>query len=99
MKQSPLKKTFNNPIWNHILTFLGVVAVIDWIVFPALTAPSTIFNILGLLILIGTTVFIFHYIKDTWFTKSDEEKRMEADWEAEVAKKTKDIKKNLKNIN
>jgi hypothetical protein len=71
---------------------LGVAAVIDWIVFPALTAPSTIFNILGLLTFIGTVIFVFHYIKDTWFTKSDEEKRMEADWKTEVEKKMKEVK-------
>jgi hypothetical protein len=68
---------------------LGVIAVIDWIVFPALTAPSTIFNVLGLLALIGIIVFAFHYIKDTWFTKSDEEKRLDADWKFELEKKMK----------
>lgn len=92
MKESPLKKTFNNPVWNHVLTFLGVAVVIDWIVFPALTAPNTIFNILGLLTLIGVSLFIFHYIKDTWFTKSDEEKHMEAEWKAELEKKVKEVK-------
>lgn len=68
---------------------MGVIAVIDWIVFPALTAPSTIFNVLGLLALMGIIVFTFHYIKDTWFTKSDEEKRLDADWKFELEKKMK----------
>lgn len=58
------QKTLNNPIWKHILTALGVVAVVDWVVFPSLTAPSTIFNILGLLIAITVGIFVFVYIKN-----------------------------------
>lgn len=34
-------------------------------------------------------MFAFHYIKDTWFTKSDEEKRLDADWKFELEKKMK----------
>lgn len=96
MKESPLKKTFNNPVWSHILTALGVLAVIDWIVFPALTAPSTIFNIIGLLALIGTVIFVFYYVKDTWFSKSEEEKILETKWKEELEKKVKETRSNLK---
>lgn len=60
------KKTFNSKIWKHILIVLGVVAVIDWIIFPALTVPSTIFNIAGLLVAAGTSIFVGVYIKENF---------------------------------
>jgi len=43
-----------------------VIAVIDWVIFPSLTAPSTIFNILGLLVSVATLVFVGVYIKENF---------------------------------
>lgn len=69
MKESLLKRTFNSPVWKHILTVLGVIAVIDWIIFPALTAANTIYNIGGFTVLLVTIVFVFYYVKDISTTK------------------------------
>ena len=96
MKDSPLKKTVNSPVWKHVLTILGVVAVIDWVIFPSLTAASTVFNVFGLSVAIGTSIFLFYYIKDTWFTKSDEEKDLEAKWKADLEKKVEETKSKTK---
>ena len=60
------KKTFNNPVWKHILIALGVIAIIDWVIFPALTAPSTIFNIVGFLTSALVSVFVGVYIKENF---------------------------------
>ena len=96
MKESPLKKTVNSPVWKHVLTILGVVAVIDWVIFPSLTAASTVFNVFGLSVAIGTSIFLFYYIKDTWFTKSDEEKDLEAKWKVDLEKKVEETKSKTK---
>jgi hypothetical protein len=58
------KNVFNKDVWNPIIVGLGVLAIIDWIIYPSLTAPSTIFNIFGLVVAIGTAVFIGVYIKE-----------------------------------
>jgi tetrahydromethanopterin S-methyltransferase subunit C len=64
------KKTYNHPALKHILIALGVVAVIDWIIFPSLTAPSTVFNILGLLIAALTGIFVGVYVKENFLDKN-----------------------------
>ena len=78
------------------MTILGVVAVIDWVIFPSLTAASTVFNVFGLSVAIGTAIFLFYYIKDTWFTKSDEEKDLEAKWKTDLEKKVEETKSKTK---
>jgi hypothetical protein len=64
------KKTFSNPVWKHILTALSIIVVIDWIVFPSLTAPSTIFNVIGLLVAAVLGVFVGVYIKENFLDKN-----------------------------
>lgn len=64
MKESLFKRTFTSPLWKHILSVLGIIAVLDWVVFPALTASNTMFNIVGLLALLGTLLYAFYYVKD-----------------------------------
>lgn len=61
------KKTFDHPYWSHVLNFLGVMAILDWIVFPALTAPSTIFNISGMFVGIGLIAYTLIYVKENFF--------------------------------
>ena len=63
MKES-LKKVFKHPAWKHILRLIGVFAVFEWVVFPSLTAPSTIFNIVGLLVAAALGIFVGIYIKE-----------------------------------
>lgn len=91
-----LKQAFDSPAWTHILTGLGVIAIIDWVVFPSLTAASTIFNVFGLIAAIGTAVFVYHYVKDTWFTKSEQEQQLEKEWKEDLEKKVDDLKKKNK---
>lgn len=64
-----LKKTFKNPIWKHILVGLGVIGILDWVIFPSLTVPSTIFNIFGLLVAAAVSVFVGIYIKEEFLNK------------------------------
>lgn len=75
MKESLIKRTFNSPVWKHILTVLGVIAVIDWIIFPALTAANTIYNISGFVALLVTMVFVFYYVKDALTVKKPKTKK------------------------
>ena len=58
-----LKKTFN----TNILIVVGVVfsigLIFQFIVFPGLTAPDTIQNILALLVGIFSLLFAFHFVQ------------------------------------
>lgn len=70
-----LKKTFN----TNILIVVGVVfsigLIFQFIVFPGLTAPDTIQNILALLVGIFSLLFAFHFVqwKKLFDFLSDEE--------------------------
>jgi len=68
MKES-LKKVFKHSAWKHILRLIGVFAVFEWVVFPSLTAPSTIFNVFGLLVAAVLGVFVGVYIKEEILNK------------------------------
>ena len=59
------KKTFNNKITTPIFVGLGTFAIFTFIVFPGLTAPSTIFNIVSGVVGLFTLVFVFFYLKDS----------------------------------
>ena len=87
-----MKKLFNDERWEPILMLLGNIAVFDWLIFPGLTAASTFINILTVLAFIALFLFDLNYVKEKYFTKSDEEKALEAKWKADLEKKMKQVK-------
>ena len=87
-----MKKLFNDKRWEPILMLLGNIAIFDWIIFPGLTAASTFINILTVLGFIAVFLFDLNYVKEKYFTKSEEEKALEAKWKADLDKKMKQVK-------
>jgi hypothetical protein len=87
-----MKKLFNDERWEPILMLLGNIAIFDWIIFPGLTAASTFINILTVLGFIAVFLFDLNYVKEKYFTKSEEEKALEAKWKADLEKKMKQVK-------
>ena len=59
------KKTFDNKITTPVFVGLGTFAIFTFIVFPGLTAASTIFNVVSALVGLFTLVFVFFYMKDS----------------------------------
>lgn len=59
-----INKAFNKKTLEPILIFLGAIAVIDWGIFPLLTAASTFHNVMGLVIAGALSMFIGVYIKE-----------------------------------
>jgi hypothetical protein len=91
-----MKKLFNDKRWEPILMLLGNIAVFDWLIFPGLTAASTFINMLTILVFIAVFLFDLNYVKEKYFTKSEEEKALEAKWKADLDKKMKQMKKQKK---
>jgi hypothetical protein len=91
-----MKKLFNDKRWEPILMLLGNIAIFDWIIFPGLTAASTFINMLTVLGFIAVFLFDLNYVKEKYFTKSEEEKALEAKWKADLDKKMKQMKKQNK---
>ena len=91
-----MKKLFNDKRWEPILMLLGNIAIFDWIIFPGLTAASTFINMLTVLVFIAVFLFDLNYVKEKYFTKSEEEKALEAKWKADLDKKIKQMKKQNK---
>jgi hypothetical protein len=87
-----MKKLFNDKRWEPILMLLGNIAMFDWVIFPGLTAASTFINILAVLVFIAVFLFDLNYVKEKYFTKSEEEKALEAKWKADLDKKIKQMK-------
>ncbi len=87
-----MKKLFNDKRWEPILMLLGNIAVFDLIIFPGLTAASTFINMLTVLGFIAVFLFDLNYVKEKYFTKSEEEKALEAKWKADLEKKMKQVK-------
>jgi hypothetical protein len=87
-----MKKLFNDERWEPILMLLGNIAIFDWVIFPGLTAASTFINMLTVLGFIAVFLFDLNYVKEKYFTKSEEEKALEAKWKADLDKKIKQMK-------
>jgi hypothetical protein len=87
-----MKKLFNDKRWEPILMLLGNIAIFDWLIFPGLTVASTFINILTVLGFIAVFLFDLNYVKEKYFTKSEEEKALEAKWKADLEKKMKQVK-------
>jgi len=87
-----MKKLFNDKRWEPILMLLGNIAIFDLIIFPGLTVADTFINMLTVLGFIAVFLFDLNYVKEKYFTKSEEEKALEAKWKADLDKKMKQVK-------
>jgi hypothetical protein len=81
-----MKKLFNDKRWKPILILLGNIAAFSWIIFPGLTVASTFINMLTVLVFIALFLFDLNYVKETWFTISEEEKREAEKWKEHIMK-------------
>lgn len=97
-----LKKTFNTNILAVVGIVFGLILTFQFIVFPGLTAPDTILNLLSILIGIFSILFTFYLIqwKKLFNFLSEEEitpGETELDYipEKEVMKKKRTYKKKV----
>jgi hypothetical protein len=58
-----LKKTFNTNILAVVGVVFGLILTFQFIVFPGLTAPDTILNLLSILIGIFSILFTFYFVQ------------------------------------
>lgn len=91
-----MKKLFNDSRWEPILILLGNIAMFEWIIFPGLTVASTFINMLTVLVFIAMFLFDLNYIKETWFTKPEEEKIEEEKWKQKIEELQKEVAKKVK---
>lgn len=91
-----MKKLLNDKRWEPILILLGNIAILDWLIFPGLTVASSFVNMLTVIGFIAMFLFDLNYIKERWFTKSEEEKALEAKWKEDLEKKMKEVKRKTK---
>ena len=91
-----MKKLFNDKRWEPIFMILGNIAVFDWLIFPGLTAASSFINMLTVVGFIALFLFDLNYVKEKYFTKSEEEKQLEAEWNENLEKKMKQVKRKSK---
>jgi hypothetical protein len=87
-----MKKLFNDKRWEPIFMLLGNIAVFDWLIFPGLTVANTFINMLTILGFIAVFLFDLNYVKERYFTKSEEEKALEAKWKADLEEKMEKLK-------
>jgi hypothetical protein len=79
--------------WQSVLMVLGNLAILEFIIFPGLTVSSTFVNMLCVLIFIALFLFDLNYVKLTYFTKSEEEKQFQSEWN----EKKEEMEEKLKN--
>jgi len=91
-----MKNLFKHEAWEPIGMVLGNIAMLDWIIFPGLTAASSFVNALSVVVFIAMFLFDINYVKEKYFTKSDEEKALEAKWKADLEEKMKQVKRKSK---
>lgn len=88
-----VNKLKNDSRWQPVLVFLGNLIILEFIIFPGLTVASTFVNMLCVLIFIALFLFDLNYVKLTYFTKSEEEKQFQSEWN----KKKEEMEEKLKN--
>lgn len=65
-----LNKLFNKKIITPIISGIGVIMTFEYVIFPGLTAPNTLINIVSVLILLLLFAFIYYFFKvDLLFKK------------------------------
>jgi hypothetical protein len=75
-----MKKLINDKRWEPILVLLGNIAIFDWLITPGLTIANTFINMLTVLGFIALFLFDLNYIKEKYFTTSEEEKQFQSEW-------------------
>ena len=93
-----MKKLINDERWKPILMLLGNIAILEWIIFPGLTVASSFINMIAILGFIALFLYDLNYVKETWFTISEEEKLEEAKWKAEIERKQNELRDSLPNF-
>lgn len=86
-------KLKNDNKWEPILVLLGNLAILDWIIFPGLTVANTFINMMCLFVFIALFLFDINYVKERYFTTSEEEKQFQSEWN----KKKEEMEEKLKN--
>ena len=93
---------FNKKVVVPFFQLLGVVAIFQWIIFPGLTAPDTLVNILSLVIGFFTLLGLY-YIVSSFFQKDLTDEEIKAKLESELGpvidKMAKEVKKTKKKSN
>ena len=93
---------FNKKVVVPFFQLLGVVAIFQWIIFPGLTAPDTLLNILSLVIGFFTLLGLY-YIVSSFFQKDLTDEEIKAKLESELGpvidKMAKEVKKTKKKSN
>jgi len=64
-----LKKLISKRLLEPILVVFGLIALLQWVVFPGLTEPNTFLNIVSALVGILCGIFVILYVKETFFPK------------------------------
>lgn len=90
------KQFKNDSKWQPVLVLLGNLAILEWIIFPGLTVANTFINMVSVFIFIAMFLFDLNYVKLRYFTKSEEEKALEAKWKADLEEKMKKVKRKSK---
>jgi hypothetical protein len=88
-----VNKLKNDSRWQPILVVLSNLAILEFIIFPGLTVSSTFVNMLCVLIFIALFLFDLNYVKLIYFTKSEEEKQFQSEWN----EKKEEMEEKLKN--
>jgi amino acid permease len=88
-----VNKLKNDSRWQPILVFLGNLVILEFIILPGLTVASTFVNMLCVLIFIALFLFDLNYVKEKYFTKSEEEKQFQSEWN----EKKEEMEEKLKN--
>jgi hypothetical protein len=91
-----MKNPFKHEAWGPIGVVLGNIAILDWLIFPGLTVSSSFVNVLSVILFIAIFLFDIDYVKFKYFTKSEEEKALEAKWKADLEEKMKQVKRKSK---
>jgi len=87
-----VNKLKNDSRWQPVLVFLGNLIILEFIIFPGLTVSSTFVNMLCVLIFIALFLFDLNYVKEKYFTKSEEEKEEEVKWKEKIEKVQNELK-------
>jgi hypothetical protein len=95
-----IKKTLQKPLVESILLGISVFIILDFLIFPGLTAPNTIYNILSVIGFGVLSLFIYQYI-DFKFKEADSsvnpgETELDYIPKEEIVKKKRTTKKKTK---
>lgn len=62
-----IKKAFNLKSLEPFLVGVGVILLLEFAIFPALTIANTFINLLGGALSIGVGIFLYQYVKKKFF--------------------------------